>query len=69
VVACTPFFGPFGAISAVRRAERARAVGDSTGKYWIAFGGTLVAGWVVGAVTTILVLAALAGSAAAGAGK
>ena len=51
VVGFTFFFGAFGAISAARRAERARAVGDSTGKYWIAFGATLAGCWVVGAIS------------------
>jgi hypothetical protein len=57
VVGITFFFGPFGAISAARRAERARAVGDSTGKYWIAFGATLVGCWVLGAILAILSIA------------
>jgi hypothetical protein len=57
VIGWTLISGPFGAISAARRSDRARAAGDTTGKYWLAFGGTLVAGWVIGAVTLILTLA------------
>jgi hypothetical protein len=57
VIGFTFFFGPFGAISAARRAERARTVGDRTGKYWIAFGATLVGCWVLIAILAILVFA------------
>ena len=57
VVAFTVFFGVFGAISAARRADRARAVGDRTGKYWIAYGATLAGSWVVGAIVGILLFA------------
>jgi hypothetical protein len=58
VVAFTIFFGVFGMISAWRRAKRAEAVGDNTGKYWMAFGVTLALGWVVGAILSILSLVA-----------
>ena len=57
VVAFTLCFGVFGAISAARRSDKARAVGDRTGRYWIAFGATLVGSWVVGVIGAILVLA------------
>jgi hypothetical protein len=56
VVYFTLLFGFPGLISATRRAERAKAVGDSAGKYWLAFGATLTLGWVIGAIATILLL-------------
>jgi hypothetical protein len=46
VVAFTFFFGLLGAISAARRSAKARAVGASTSRYWIAFAATLAIGWV-----------------------
>jgi hypothetical protein len=58
VVAFTVFFGVFGMISAFRRAKRAEAVGDDTGRYWMAFGVTLALGWVVGAIASLLALVA-----------
>jgi hypothetical protein len=65
VVAFTIVFGVFGMISAVRRAKRAEAVGDDTGRYWMAFGVTLALGWVVGAIATLLALVAAGFFAAA----
>jgi hypothetical protein len=56
VVIFTLLFGVFGLISASRRAKRAEAVGDSPGRYWMAFGVTLSIGWVVGAIASILLL-------------
>ncbi|WP_433376811.1 hypothetical protein ACQPZX_08550 [Actinoplanes sp. CA-142083] len=42
VAAWTFFFGIFGIISAARRADKAKRVGQDQGPYWIAFGVTLV---------------------------
>lgn len=53
VVGCTLVFGPFGAISAARRADRARALGVSGRKYWIAFGVALAAGCAVAALVVV----------------
>lgn len=47
VVAFTALFGLWGAISAWRRARRAEAAGLPGGRYWTAFGVTLVVSWVV----------------------
>ncbi len=50
VVAWTFFFGFFGAVSAGRRAGRARRGRNSAAPYWVAWGVTLVATAVLGAV-------------------
>jgi hypothetical protein len=50
VVLFTFFFGPFGAISAARRAARAKRTRNDRYPYWVAFAATWVAGSVLGGV-------------------
>jgi hypothetical protein len=53
VVIFTFLFGVFGAISAARRAKRAAWTGNARQPYWIAFGVTMVVGWVLGLIAAI----------------
>src|SRR5690348_8488761 len=56
VVAFTFFFSLLGAISAARRAGKAQRTGHPGHPYWIAFGATLVVGFVIWtAVATVVV--------------
>lgn len=57
VVVFTIFFGVFGLFPAMRRAKRAEAVGDSPGRYWMAWGITFALGWVVSVVATLVLIA------------
>jgi hypothetical protein len=66
VVLFTLFFGVFGAISAVSRAGKAKAVGAPVGRYWAAFG-SVIAGWIVLSIV-IGVLSAASGGAEAPSG-
>jgi hypothetical protein len=65
VVAITALFGLFGLIPASGRAKKARALGLPTAKYWIAFGATTAANFVVGIFLLIGMLSAMAAGAAA----
>ncbi|WP_305789410.1 hypothetical protein [Symbioplanes lichenis] len=56
VAAFTFFFGVFGAISARRRADRARRGGNRSTPYWIAFAVTLVGAWFVWGVIALTVV-------------
>ncbi|WP_051796895.1 hypothetical protein [Catenuloplanes japonicus] len=47
VILFTAIFGILGALSASRRARRAREMGAPTQKYWVAFGLTLLAQWLL----------------------
>ncbi|TQS41320.1 hypothetical protein [Cryptosporangium phraense] len=47
VAVFTVIFGIFGAISAARRADDARALGLPSGRYWAVFGGALVGSFAI----------------------
>lgn len=55
VVVFTFFFGPLGAISAARRAGKARRTRNDRYPYWVAFAATWALGWVLSAVILTLV--------------
>ncbi|WP_306213149.1 hypothetical protein [Actinoplanes sp. RD1] len=57
VAVFTFFFGVFGAISAGRRADRARRGGNRSTPYWIAFAVTLAGAWFVWGVIALTVVA------------
>jgi hypothetical protein len=60
VIVITALFGLFGAIPAAKRAGKAQALGLPSGKYWMAFGATLVLSWVAGIFLLIMMISAAA---------